>query len=205
MTDVINREWILARLDTRHGAKSAMADAIGMDRTKFAKVLKGKRRLSAEEIAKVIDYFDRDEVQVFALEESPSQDVGGFSDGEVTPYRATSRQSEAQLLTICRSLAPSAAHASVMRAAQDLASFSILAGDFLVVDLQPTPKQGDLAICQLYDEQLGHAVSIVRQYLPPFYVTRDGSSENAIVPETDPNLRVAATLVASFRAPELAV
>lgn len=203
MTDVINGAWILARLDKRHGAKSAMADAIGIERTKFTKVLKDQRDLRPEEIARVIDYFAQRGPATTPADTLASE-LPGFAEGDVAPLLPATKEREKQLLHICRSLAPSAAHPSLSRASRDMISFALMAGDFLVVDLQPHPKQGDLAICQLYDEDHGHAISLIRQYLPPFYVTRDGSSDHAVISETDPNLRLAATLVASFRAPELA-
>jgi transcriptional regulator with XRE-family HTH domain len=203
MADVINGNWILERLDKRHGAKADLADAIGLDRDKLTKVLRGNRRLTAEEIARVQDYFTRKPSRKSLELREPGATYIGFAEGDVAPLPSSAKPREEQLMAICRSLAPERQHVSLSRASRDLTSFAILRGDFLVLDMKPEPKQGDLVIGQMYDADHGSAVSLVRQYLPPFYVTRDPAAEYGTIAEIDPNLRIAAVIIASFRSADL--
>lgn len=55
--DVIDGNWIKARLRGYHGEKKALADALGVDHTIVAKILNGKRAVQAHEIPKVLAFF----------------------------------------------------------------------------------------------------------------------------------------------------
>lgn len=54
---VIDGNWIKARLRGYHGEKKALADAMGVDHTVVAKIINGKRRVLSHEIPKVLAFF----------------------------------------------------------------------------------------------------------------------------------------------------
>ena len=55
--EVIDGQWISARLSGRHGEKAKLAAAIGISPHKLAKILSGERKVQAEEIPKVMTHF----------------------------------------------------------------------------------------------------------------------------------------------------
>ncbi|MEL7282133.1 MAG: helix-turn-helix transcriptional regulator [Pseudomonadota bacterium] len=55
--DVIDRQWLLARLTGRRGEQTELAQAMGIDTDKMSKVIAGKRRIQPEEIPRVMAFF----------------------------------------------------------------------------------------------------------------------------------------------------
>lgn len=55
--DVIDGNWIKARLKGYHGEKKALADALGVHHSIVAKIIHGKRKVSSREIPKVLAFF----------------------------------------------------------------------------------------------------------------------------------------------------
>ncbi len=55
--DVIDGSWIKARLPNRRGEGAKFARHMGWDSAKLAKVVKGERKVQAEEIPRVLAYF----------------------------------------------------------------------------------------------------------------------------------------------------
>lgn len=45
-------------------------------------------------------------------------------------------------------------------------------GDIVDFDLQARPQRGDIVVAQVYDQQQGTAETVLRQYQPPYLVTR---------------------------------
>lgn len=59
--EVIDGQWISARLTGRHGEKAKLAAAIGLSPHKLAKILSGERKVQAEEVPKIMAYFGEGE------------------------------------------------------------------------------------------------------------------------------------------------
>jgi hypothetical protein len=195
MADVINGNWIKARLTGRRGEKAELAAKLGLNPDKLSKVLTGQRRLSPEEIARV--------VEIFSGQAVPAPEAAGFAEGDVGPYMPPPRVKLADILSICRRIAPQTEHVSLTVASRDMLGLAIRRGDFLAIDMKPEPRQGDVVVCQL--EEDGEAHTVLRQYLPPFLVWRDDPTPNGVIVETDPRIRILATVVGCFRAPQLAL
>lgn len=58
--DVIDGEWIKARMTGDRGEQARLAAAMGIDNDKISKVLKGLRRVQPNEIPLVLAFFDED-------------------------------------------------------------------------------------------------------------------------------------------------
>lgn len=56
--DVINAEWIKARMTGKRGEQARIAEAMGIDGDKISKVLKGNRQVQPEEIPGLLKYFN---------------------------------------------------------------------------------------------------------------------------------------------------
>lgn len=55
--DVIDGKWIAARLTGKHGEKTRLAEFMGIDKDKLAKIFSGARKVKAEEIPKIMEFF----------------------------------------------------------------------------------------------------------------------------------------------------
>ena len=55
--DVIDKNWIAARLTGRRGEVADLARAMGISVDKASKTIKGDRRVQASEIPSVLDFF----------------------------------------------------------------------------------------------------------------------------------------------------
>ncbi len=55
--DVVNAEWIEARLTGKRGEKTRLAEAMGINIDKLSKIMRGERSVKATEIPGAMDYF----------------------------------------------------------------------------------------------------------------------------------------------------
>lgn len=56
--DVVDAEWIKAKLSGRHGEQARLAERMGIDQDKLSKILKGVRRVQAAEVPRVVAFFE---------------------------------------------------------------------------------------------------------------------------------------------------
>lgn len=59
--DVIDGNWIKARLTGERGEQARLAEAMGIDNDKISKVLKGIRRVQPDEIPRVLAFFQAEQ------------------------------------------------------------------------------------------------------------------------------------------------
>lgn len=120
--DVIDGNWIKARLADRHGAKKALADAVGIDTHKLAKILNGTRRVQAHEIPRIMDFF------------RGTQD--GFKDS-AAPFAGAPFADEVSANDRIRDLAaticPNVRRPFLYQARRSELAAGIVSGDFLVM------------------------------------------------------------------------
>lgn len=55
--DVIDADWIKARLTGKRGEQARLADVLGINADKMSRIMRGKRRVQPEEIPRVLDFF----------------------------------------------------------------------------------------------------------------------------------------------------
>lgn len=160
--DVIDGNWISARFTGRHGEKAELADAIGMDRDKLTKVLKGKRRLTPEEIASVTAYFR----QSTAAEQPHIPLAIGFSEEAA----AFSPQRAAELAPGLRLMYGAARNPqAAFRATAPIEALAILRDDLLICDLGRAAATGDTVILTVADVNTGEtSAHLIRRYLSPW-------------------------------------
>jgi len=158
--DVIDGNWIKARLPKgEHGAKAALAEAMGISRDKLSKILNGQRQVQPSEIPGVLSYF------------APSAAEGslapGFSESSVeafTPKVATLAE------TALRLSQKAGTHPTIYRARRDVTSAHVRRGDLLVVDLNGQPAPGDLVVCTIADPDTDVAGTHLRRWFPPWLI-----------------------------------
>ncbi|OGR09701.1 MAG: hypothetical protein A2341_14920 [Deltaproteobacteria bacterium RIFOXYB12_FULL_58_9] len=58
--EMVDAEWIKARLTGKHGEQQRLADALGISPDKVNKILSGARRVQPAEIPRVLSFFGED-------------------------------------------------------------------------------------------------------------------------------------------------
>lgn len=150
-----------------------------------------------------------------ALEVSPSWLISGDgpqahqsqSQGFAEPTAQFCAQSDVaatdatqHLDSIARALAPTARHASAYHLRRSFVGFGLLAGDFLIVDLNAkAPAAGALVLATVSDFSTGDAFTVLRRFLPPYLVAGDLGDEGEILYADGDRTVIMATVVASFR------
>ena len=56
--DVVDADWIKRRLTGERGQQARLAEAMGIDNDKMSKILRGLRKVQADEVPKVIRFFN---------------------------------------------------------------------------------------------------------------------------------------------------
>lgn len=69
--DVIDGEWIRARLSDERGERARLARHLGMDGAKLAKILSGERRVQAVEIPAILSFFGEGPAQLVPADAQP--------------------------------------------------------------------------------------------------------------------------------------
>ena len=196
--DVIDGKWIEARLSATHGARKALADAIGLTPDKITKIMKGERAVKAHEIPLVMRYFD-----------GPDQPIAGFGEPHAqflgAPIAILTPTSD-QVMKIAALAAPFIKSPITFIMQRNELSAGLLVGDLLIAELGSTAATGDLVLVTLNDPEIDVQTTVLRRFVPPLLVALT-ISEMPISLSTTPSLAsaVLATVKAVVRAPMLAV
>jgi len=155
--DVIDANWIRARLTGRHGELKALADAVGLEPDKITKILKGARAVKAQEAPRIAAFFH--------------PEMPGFSDGEPAfLHQAQPINASAQVQAVAATLCPRLRKPEAYRVKQAAPAAGLLAGDILVVELGMTARPGDLVITTIADTVHDSHATMIRRYWPPLIV-----------------------------------
>lgn len=147
---IIDGDWIKRHLSNKRGEKARLAAAMGIDAQKMSRILSGERQVQIHEMAAAMEFFGK-----------PT----GMSEPEATPWEYPAESPEA---TLAQVLGVGLRHPQVYTARIDAPGFAICRGDLLTVDLNTTPKSGDIVLCNLVDAQIGAGETVLRRYLPPW-------------------------------------
>ncbi len=130
--------------------------------------------LSTQTIAKIASKFGVSPPNAFDVTAEPNSGHGsGFSESEAVPYEPKGRGSDIRaavdaLIANRRGCDPW----ELRTRALELAGY--LPGDIVIVDLNETPRTGDVVCAQVYDWERGGAETIWRIYEEPYLVAASG-------------------------------
>lgn len=161
---VIDGNWIKARLRDERGEKARLAEAMGISPDKVSKILKGERGVRPHEIPAVIAFFEW---------EQPAHAPMGMQE-EATPFEGKPDE----VARIAQLLAPHARHPVLYTARQTLTGLGILRGDVVVIDLNGIPRDGDIVIATLTDETSDQSRTLLRRLQEPRLIS--GGTDPAI-------------------------
>lgn len=110
--------------------------------------------------------------------EMPVATSGMAEPAQLTPWTPPSvhngsnhPSAEAALRLFC----PEAETPAFLRATGAWPSAGIFAGDLIAIDLKRAPREGELVVASLYDDQGEVAATVLRRLLPPYLVPVDAA------------------------------
>lgn len=157
--------WVQAIMAMRHWNASQLAEMADIDQSTLSKFLNdktGTAQLSSRTVEKV----------AIAGGLPPYQSVAapvprGFAEAEATPYVTTATDTVAEAVARFTQGHNGVDAWTMQSRALELAGF--MAGDVLVVDMNATPRDGDVICVQIYDRN-GKAETAFRIYEKPYIV-----------------------------------
>lgn len=171
--EIIDGNWIKQRLAPTHGAKSALADSIGLARDKLARVLNGTRKLTPQEIALVVQYFERQGGAEPQPTQKPEKGAGMAEGAAPFSIKAHDPAPEATDQLLSAVFGKAAKQPASYRILRDHPAFALLTGDIVVVDLSRQPQPGETALVSIIDDNVGESTTEVLRYLPPHLLSGD--------------------------------
>jgi hypothetical protein len=91
----------------------------------------------------------------------------GFAEPELVPYGG-------KIAAVERKPPDGHGRWTVRTRALDLVG--ILPGDVVEFDMGAEPREGDVVVAQVYDDETGTAATVLRIFLPPYLVVRSSDS-----------------------------
>lgn len=192
--DVIDGDWIKARLKNVRGEQSRLARRMGVDPDVVTKILKGHRRVQPHEMPAVVAFFQEPDPT------APTYTAPGMAESQAALWVPTAFKDRPQAWAdqVRQFFGGDIRHPQTLRLGQSLAHFSLLAGDVLVLDMARTPGAGELALVTVEDAT-GAATTQIRRYLPPWLLAGDPADTKPALRETDEGLHLRYPVVGSFR------
>jgi len=137
----------------------------------------GTRGIKPPDVAKYAQAFDVTQEWLFsgraARTISPAPLAKGFSEPAAVPFVGRSDTERRSYLALAEATTPRPRHASLHHVARDVPGLLLLKGDVLIVDLKPTPRDGQVVLIQATDPETGEATielatMLAGQVVPPF-------------------------------------
>lgn len=157
---------------------------IGMDVTGVSKLEAGKKLLKSETMQKLAEAFNVDPATVLGLDAKAGPiSAGGFFSDDLEPYDATPGDPFAALQHDTRYLCRVTCNS--------LSKIGILKGDVVVVDGSEAAvksRQPLAAVRVQYHpdpDDFGHAVTLLRQWVPPALLITNSATQNAVPIDMD--------------------
>lgn len=152
---IVNADWIKARLTGRHGEKADIARAAGLSSKQLSYILGGDRKVSQKEATALLAYFG----------ETPAEPAPGMAESPVAPFRPSP---DSAIQIIANAVQKRGGHPAIYNSQTRTPDMSIERGDKIVIDMKQTPEPGDLVVCTIISDDA--AQTHIRRYLPPWLV-----------------------------------
>lgn len=194
--DVIDRDWLQARMRGQRGMQARLARALGITRDQMSKVMTGVRRVQPEEIPTVLAFF----ADIEGRQPQPFIAQPGLSEPAVAPFRVPANHT---LHDLVRLVAPAAKGATFYRIRAPQPAFALNRGDILIVDLGAQPRPNDLAVITRTDPDTGAAATDMARWLPPWLIPGDTAHQPEQIDPASQRTAILGTVRAMMRAPAL--
>ena len=91
----IDNNWIKEKIDGRRGLQARLAEFVGIDANKMAKIMTGQRQIQGNEVLKIVEFFDNLELgNGFAETASDFSKAPGQIDTSLIPEIGETKQKQ---------------------------------------------------------------------------------------------------------------
>ena len=187
---------IRARREQLGISQAELARRVGIDRQKMWKIETDRREIQPEEIPALQRELGLNLEQL--LGQKP---LRGFAESEAE-YINEPDMTDLEL-RLARLLYPTGQADTLVVTTPALILNGYAIGDRILVDRKRQPSSGDNVVCQIYDEEIGWAETILRCYRPPLLMPAAVETHYRAYPEDDPNVRIVGVIVNSYQKPEV--
>lgn len=198
-------EWFKQQQRRAGRTTADLAHAIGRDRTVISHIYAGKRKFTFEDaqaFAAVLAVPLPDVLLRAGLSDANTATTQrpGFSESDAAPWLPASHDAQA---SIAQALGGGVNGIDIWRIkSHAMAMAGLLVGDFVLIDTlkRDACRAGDIVIAQVYDHQVGTAVTLLRRYDPPALTaaSTDPADWRAYIVD-DNNVLIMGKVVASWR------
>lgn len=136
-----------------------LAEQVGINPGFLSQIISGKRNPSLATLARIAEVL---QVPLDLLTEpddpgAPRHRATGFAEPPVAPYAARSDDERRAILALAGHASVPARHAVLFRVTRPTPALGLMAGDILVIDARPRPRDGQIVIVQVEDRESGEA------------------------------------------------
>jgi SOS-response transcriptional repressor LexA len=151
-------------------SQTALADAIGVNKSFISDIVAGKKRPSLATLHKIVAVLEVSPAALYDADDLPEETVSqGFSESEAVPFSPARVNDMASLL---RAVAPDVRRPEVFQARKSCTGFGIMKGDALIVDMQGQATDGDVVLATFVDDA-GVAATLLRRWVAPWLISDD--------------------------------
>lgn len=187
---------IRARREQIGISQAELARRVGIDRQKMWKIETNRREIQPEEIPALQRELGLNLEQL--LGQKP---IRGFAESDVE-YINEPDMTDVEL-RLARLLYPAGQADTLIVTTPALILNGYATGDRILVDRSRQPMPGENVICQIYDEEIGWAETILRCYRPPMLMPAAVETRYRAYSEEDPNVRILGVIVNRYQKPEV--
>ncbi len=192
------RAWLLGILEQNKETATALAARSGIAQSTLTRFLNNDDApmLSLRTITKIAHAAG---VQPIGIPEAPISAKGSFAENDGIPYSPVPQSPVAR--AIAALVGDRVATDPWQIRNRALEDVGVLPGDVVIVDLNETPKAGDVVCAQSYRWSEGKAETIFRIYEPPYIVaaSRDSATRRPMLVDDD-RVVIKGVVIATLRA-----
>lgn len=125
----------------------------------------GHRGIKNPDLEKYAEAFGVDQAWLLTGKETvgrnPQSALGpnppGMGEQTVSAFLGRNDTERQRLMALAKGFAPDARHVSLLQLAADVPGFMLMRDDILMVDLNSAPKEGQMLVVQVWDQESGEA------------------------------------------------
>lgn len=155
-----------ARIEAGFDTAAAAAQRFGWTYATYAGHENGHRGIKLPDLQKYARAFGVSASWLFSgrAQATEAPRAGGFNEPQVVEFTGRSDSERRRLLDLARTIAPMARHPALYQMARPCPGAMLLAGDVLLIDANPTPRDGDLLVARVTLPETGEAVTELAQF-----------------------------------------
>ncbi|MEP3631509.1 MAG: helix-turn-helix domain-containing protein [Shimia thalassica] len=187
------------------GIKQAdLAKLVGVSPGYISELVAGKKTPSIETLDRILSATGASAAELYGEYETtnkpdaeqPKPAPSGFSEPTAVPF---SPKNAARTNRSIRDLFPENNHIATYTLSQSIPGFLLSRDDILIIELQGTPKDGDLVIANIVDMDTGEAKTVARRKFSDWLVPADMQTPANNINSENPSCSILGIISGSIR------